>query len=42
MELTQTLDDAWNAQVMKVFGARHRHNVVVTLVSFMQQIGLSR
>jgi len=30
MELMQTLDDAWNAQDMKVFGARHRHDVVVT------------
>ena len=30
MELMQTLDDAWNAQDMKVFAARHRPDVVVT------------
>lgn len=30
MELMQTLDDAWNAQDMKVFEARHRRDVVVT------------
>ena len=29
MELMQTLDDAWNAQDMKVFEARHRRDVVV-------------
>ena len=30
MELMQTLDDAWNAQDLKVFEARHRRDVVVT------------
>jgi len=30
MELMQTLDDAWNAQDMKVFRQRHRDDVVVT------------
>lgn len=30
MELMQTLDDAWNAQDMTVFEARHRPDVVVT------------
>ena len=30
MELMQTLDDAWNAQDMTVFEARHRRDVVVT------------
>lgn len=29
MELMQTLDDAWNAQDMTVFEARHRRDVVV-------------
>jgi ketosteroid isomerase-like protein len=30
MALMQTLDDAWNAQDLTVFEARHRHDVVVT------------
>ena len=30
MELMQTLDDAWNAQDMKIFRQRHRDDVVVT------------
>src|SRR5688500_2754655 len=30
MELMQTLDDAWNAQDMEIFEARHRPDVVVT------------
>jgi len=30
MELMQTLDDAWNAQDLVVFEARHRSDVVVT------------
>ena len=29
MELMQTLDDAWNAQNLEVFKARHKPNVVV-------------
>ena len=29
MELMQTLDDAWNAQDVKVFRERHKPNVVV-------------
>ena len=29
MELMQTLDDAWNAQDVKVFRARHKPDVVV-------------
>ena len=29
MELMQTLDDAWNAQDLKVFRARHKPDVVV-------------
>ena len=29
MELMQTLDDAWNAQDMETFSARHKNDVVV-------------
>ena len=29
MELMQTLDDAWNAQDLKVFRARHKPDVIV-------------
>ena len=29
MELMQTLDDAWNAQDVEVFRARHKPDVVV-------------
>ena len=29
MELMQTLDDAWNAQNVEIFRARHKPNVVV-------------
>ncbi len=28
-ELMQTLDDAWNAQDLKVFEARHKPDVIV-------------
>lgn len=30
MELMQTLDDAWNAQDLRIFEARHRRDVVVS------------
>jgi len=29
MELMQTLDDAWNAQDIEIFRARHKPNVIV-------------
>ena len=29
MELMQTLDDAWNAQDVEIFGVRHKTDVIV-------------